>query len=432
LPVIVIMRIVKFTLFLLLVLIWKSLSLPGSEIDSRLDDNDFITRVIYKEVDYSFCFLSAADIRSTDSSLDFSFESRLLRAGRLKRLGFWRELFNPLGSSAGSNLFKEAAGLGKDYSIDSGGLYGLSFGVEKESGLSILFTDNLWIGGNYTIGSGPLFITAFLSTGNYNNTPSEDWTSDFPIVPVSNPIHLGLHSISEWNKFKLDYLGVLSGNSLYKAGSYNRIHIELLLKKLKLKGFGGITSSDFISTDLNLMEDKYFISLWIGLYPYRYWETILKFQYGEEHLPVLPVAFIPASGSSSIKLKYDNSKFLFTTELGQQFDFDSNGNESVENKFDSRIGVSGQLSAFIGFGFSSDFNSLTERRSEMELQGSKEGTDVELVFKYKEEIFEPVDEYKLRIKVDQKFGNGSAFFKVEIKEGWLLEGLSVGFKSVFE
>lgn len=431
-PVIVIMRIVKFTLFLLFVLSWKSLSLRGGEIDSRLDDYDFITRVIYREVNYSFCFLESLDIRSPDIKLDFSFESRLLRAGRLKRLGFWRELFNPLGSSAGSNLFNEAAGLGKDYSIDSGGLYGLSFGVEKELGVSILFTDNLWIGGNYTIGSGPLFITALLSTGKYKNTPFDDWTSDFPIVPESTPIHLGLHSIFEWNKFKLDYLGTLSGNSIYKAGSYNRLHIELLCGKLRFKGFGGITSPDFVSTDLNLTEDKYLLSFFIGIYPLRYWETIIKFQYSEEHLPVLPTAFIPASGGSSIKLKYDNSKFLFSTELGQQFDFDSNGNESVENKFDSRLGVSGQLSAFIGFGFSFDFDSLTERRSELELKGSKGGTDVELVFKYKEEIFEPVDEYKLRFRVDQKFSTGSVFFKVEIEKGWMLEGLSVGFKAVSE
>ncbi len=426
------MRIVKFTLFLLLVLIWKSLSLPGSEIDSKLDDYDFITRVIYREVDYSFCFLSATDIRTSDIDLDFSFESHLIKAGRLKRLGFWRELFNPLKVSAGSDLFRESPGLGKDYSWYSGGLYGLSLGVEKGSRLSILFSDNLWIGGNYTIGSGPFLITAFLSTVEYKKTPSDDWTSDFPIVPVSNPIHIGLHSILKWDKFKIDYLGALSGNSIYMVGSYNRLHIELHMKKLSFKGFGGITSPDFISTDLNLTEDKYFLSLLIGIYPTRYWDTILKFQYSEEHLPVLPIAFIPTSGSSSIKIKYDNSKFLFTTELGQQFNFDSNGTESVENKFDSRIGVSGQFSVFMGFGFSSDFDSLTERRFELNVGGSIRKTDVELAFKYKEEIFEPIDQYKLRLKVDQEFGTGSAFFKVEVGEGWLLEGLSVGFKAVFE
>ena len=425
------MRIKNITLFLLLVLIWKSLSLHGSEINGKLDDNDFITRIIYKEVDYSFCFLSGMDTRSSDIDLDFSFESRLIRAGRLKREGFWRELFNPLMVSAGSDLFRESPGLGKDYSLYSGGIYGLSCGDEKGPGLSILFTDNFWIGAHYTIGSDPFLMTAFLSTGKYNNNLSDDWTSDFPIVPVINPIHFGIHSIFEWGKFKIDYLGSLSGNTTYKSGSYNRLHIELLWKKLIFKGFGGISSPDFISTDVNLTEDKYFLSFWIGIYPHKYWETILKFQYSEEHLPVLPIAFIPTSGGSSLKIKYDNTKFLFITELGQQFDFDSNGTEYMENKFDIGIGVSGRLSTFANFGFSSDFDSFTERRFELNAGGSIRETGLELVYKYKEEIFEPVDQHTFRVRVDREFEAGSVFIKVEIGEGWVFDGLSAGFRTVF-
>jgi hypothetical protein len=409
----------------------KSIFLRGGEIYSKLDDNDFITRVIYKEVDYSFCFLSGMNIRSSDIDFDFSFESRLIRAGRLKREGFWRELFNPLRSSASSDLFRESPGLGKDYSWNSGGIYGLSYGGKKGLGLSFLFTDNLWVGGHYTIGSVPFLITAFLSTGKYDNNPSDDWTNDFPIVPVTNPIHLGLHSILGWNKLKIDYLGSLSGNTTYKAGSYNRIHIELLWEKVKIKGFGGISSPDFVSIDANLTEDKYFLSFQVGIYPHKNLETILKIQYSEEHLPVLPIAFIPSSGGSSLNIKYDNSKFIFSSGVGQQFEFDSNGSESVENKFDTRVGVSGKLSVFCSFGFSLDFDSLTERRFELNVGGSKRRTNVEFVFKYKEEIFEPIDQYRLRLKVDHEFGTGSVFLNIEIGEGWLLEGLSVGFKTVF-
>ena len=426
------MGIIKIIIFLFLLLYWKSIFLSGSEIYSKLDDNDFISRIIYTEVDYSFCFLSGRDIRSSDTEFDFSFESYLFRAGRLKREGFWRELFNPLGVSAASSLFRESPCLGKDYSYHSGGIYGLSYGVEKGAGLNILFADNLWIGGHYTIDSDPLLLTAFLSTGNYKISPSDEWTSDYPVLPVTDPIHFGIHSILNWNKFKIDYLGTLSGNTTYKSGSYNRIHIELFWGKLNFKGFAGKTSPDFISTDVKLTKEKFFLSFWVGIYPNKYWETVLKYQYSEEHPPVLPVAFIPTSGRSSLKIKYDNSKFIFSTELGQQFDFDSNGTESVENKFDARIGISGWLSASGSFGFSSDFNSLTERRFELSAGGSKRGTDVELVYKFKEEIFEPVDQHTFRVRVDQEFGTGSFFLKIEIGEGWLMEGLSVGYKSVFE
>ena len=426
------MRSYKFTIFLLPFLVWTSLSLSGSELNSKLDDNEFNKRVIYKGEIGSFCFLNGMDIRSSDIDLDFSFESRLIRVGRLKRMGIWRELFNPLGASAGSDLFRESSGLGKDYSWYSGGLYGLSLGAESGLSLNMFFTDSLWIGGNYTIGTGPFFLSAFVSLTEYENTASDDWTSDFPIVPVTNPVHLGIHSILEWSKYKIDYLGSLSGNTAYKAGSYNRLYIELLWKKLKIKGFGGISSPDFISTDVNLTKDKYLLSLWFAIYPHRHWEAVLKTSYSEEHKPVLPIAFIPSSGSSSIKIKFDNLRFLFSIEPGQQFNFDSNGNESVENKFDTRAGVSGKLSASVGFGVSSDFNSLTERRFEINAGGSIRKTDLELVYKYKEEIYEPVDQHTFRVRVDREFEAGSVFIKVEIGEGWVPEGLSVGYKSVFE
>ncbi len=425
------MGIIKFTLFFFIFLVLKIFLLRGSEIESRLDDNEFITRVIYREADYSFCLITDSDQDTSDTDLDFSFESRLIRAGRVKKEGFWREIFNPLKVSAGSDLFRESPGLGKDYSLYTGGPYGLSLGTEKGPGINVLFTSGFWIGGNYTIGSDHLLVRALVSITENVKTPSDDWTSDFPIVPVSNPIHMGLQSIFRWSNYKLDYLGVLSGNNIYKAGSYNRMYIELLWKKIKVKGFAGITDPDFITANVNLSKDKYLLSLWIGIYPVRYWETIIKTQYSEEHPPVLADAYLPTSGSSSIKIKYDNSNLLFSTEFGQQFNFDSDGEETVENKFDTRIGVSWLLSLFSGIGFTSDFDSLSERRFELELKCSLGKSDVELVYKYKEEIFEPVDQHTFQVRVNQKFNSGTAFCKVDLKEGWLLKGLTVGFKTIF-
>ncbi len=425
------MGIIKFTLFFFIFLVLKIFLLRGSEIESRLDDNEFITRVIYREADYSFCLITDSDQDRSDIDLDFSFESRLIRAGRVKKEGFWREIFNPLKVSAGSDLFREYPGLGKDYSLYAGGLHGLSLGTEKGSSINVLFADGFWIGGNYSIGSDHLSVTALVSITENVETPSDDWTSDFPIVPVSNPIHMGLQSIFSWNNFKLDYLGVLSGNNIYKAGSYNRMHIELLWKKIKIKGFTGITTPDFITANVNLSKDKYLLSLWIGIYPVKYWETIIKTQYSEEHPPVLAAAFLPGSGSSSIKIKYDNLNFLISTEFGQQFNFNSDGEGTVENKFDTGIGVSRLLSLFSGIGFTSDFDSLSERRLELELKCSLGKTDVELVYKYKEEIFEPIDQHTFWVRVNQEFSGGTAFCKVEVKEGWLLEGLTVGFITIF-
>lgn len=422
----------KFTIIFILFLVFPSLPLSGNELNSKLDDNEFVTRVIYRGGSFSFCFLNSVGTGNTDIDLDFSFDSRLIRAGRLKRMGIWRELFNPLGVAAGSNLFREPSVLGKDYSWYPEGLYGVSLGKERGLNFNMIFSDSFWIGGSYTIGFGSLLLSSFVSLTEYKKTVSDDWTDDFPILPETNPAHFGIHSILKWSKYKIDYLGSLSGNIAYKAGSYNRLYIELIWKKLKIKGFGGISSPDFVSTNADLTMQKYLLSLWLAIYPYKFLETVFKSKYSEEHIPVLPVAFIPSSGSSSIKVKYDNSKFILSTELGQQFSFDSNGDEAVENKFDTKAGISGQISASVGFGVSSAFNSLTERRFEINLGWSRGGANVYFVYKYKEEIFEPVDQHTLRVRVDQEFEAGSVFFKLEIGEGWEFDGLSAGFKTIFE
>ncbi|MDA3938814.1 MAG: hypothetical protein PF693_05840 [Spirochaetia bacterium] len=366
---------------------------------------------------------------SSEINTDFSFENNFIKIGRVQRLGIWRELYNPLGVSANSDLFKETIGFSKNYSLYSGGLYGFSMDLEEGTGFSFLFPDNPWLGGNYTISLDPFLIRVFASVSGALKTSSDDWTSTYSIIPETNPIHIGLNTIIKWDNFNIDYLGTLSGSSTYKSGIYNRLFLELYMGKLSIKSYGGITSPYFISTGVKLVEKRYLLSSWIELRPFRYWETTVKAEYSEDHIPVIPVSYIQTSGSTFFKLKYDNSKFIFRTELGQKFDFDNYGTESLENIFDVRLGFYSKLSLFIDYGFSFDFESIIERKIELNFKGNLKKTDVEIVLKHNETIYEPTYENILRFRLDQEFRNGSVFFKLEVGEDFQLEVFSIGFKT---
>lgn len=399
------------------------------EINSKLENNLFITRYLCKETEYSFGLINGFDIKNDETIVEFSFENKFIRAGRIKRLGVWRELFSPLGVSANSDLFSESAGFNNNYLFNKGGLYGLSLETEEGTGISLLFPDNLWLGANYTKALDFFTITAFTSASVYSNKPAEDWTSTYSVIPNTNPIHLGLHSIFQLPNFTLDYLGSLSGSSIYKSGSYNRLFFELFGRTIGLKGFGGIVSPYFINTNLKLSDTKYLLSLYFWLEILKNWELIFKTDYKEDHQPVLPVGYIPTSGASSAKLIYDNSTFIFSTELGQEFDFDIYGNENLENNINGRLGVSAKYSAFFYYNYTFDFDKIIKRKFEIQLKANFKNTDLEFVLKLGEEIYEPVNEKTLRFRVDQKLGTGDLFFKIKIEADFQIEEFALGFST---
>jgi len=403
--------------------------LAGLEINSKLENNIFITRSLFRESDYSLCLINGFDNKNSESIIDFSYENNFIKAGRIKRLGIWRELFNPLGVTANSDLFNESAGFDSNYLFNKGGLYGLSLEMEEGLGISLLFPDDLWLGGSYTLSSELFKTIAFISGSVNPNRAMEEWTSTYSIIPNTNPIHLGLRSVLQVPNFTLDYLGSLSGSSIYKTGSYNRLFFELFGKSISFKGFGGIISPYFINTDVQLSDTKYLLSLYLWIRLFKNWELAFKTDYQEDQKPVLPVAFVPTSGGSSAKLIFDNSLFIFSTNLGQNFNFDNYGNESLENNIDGKLGVSGKVSTFFYYGYTFNFERLIKREFEIQLKANLKYTDLELVLKHSEEIYEPINEKIFRFKIEQELEKGNVFLKIEIGNKFELEEFVIGFST---
>lgn len=420
---------VKKTIFYIIQLIICIIPIKAGDVDSKLENSIFISRYIYINEGYSFCLLNEFDIKSSEYIIDFSYKNKFIYAGRVKRLGVWRELYNPLTVSAASTLFSETIGFNTNYVFNKGGLYGLSLELDDGTGISFLLPDDLWIGASYTKTLDLMSLIGFLSVTSSSGNYSDSWTSLYPNIPESDPVHLGANYIFNWSCFTLDYLGSLSGSTIYKTGFYNRLFIELKGDLIDLKGYGGVISPYFIGSNLKRSDTRYLISLNMDLNLHKYWEAVFKTEYRRDHSPVLSVAYIPSSGNSSVKIKYDNSFFNISTKLGQKFNFDFYGTESVENSIEGNLGLSGNSSVFFDYGFFFDFDSILKRKFSLNLKTKIQKTDIELTLKHSEELYDPEDSNTLKLKVDHDFGTGNLYFKIEVGNEWEIEGLTIGFST---
>ena len=195
----------KILLLIIVIIIYNSNILGAVELDSILENSTFLTRYKKQSTDYSYMFLNSYNIKNRENIFDFSFETPFIKAGRIKKMGVWQELFNPLGSSANSDTFHETIGFEKDFSFNRKGLYGLSMDLKEGSGISILFPESIWLGGNYTFNTDPLYITLIASVSGLIRNSTDEWTSTYPNIPETIPMHIGLHSKYNYKSFKLDY-----------------------------------------------------------------------------------------------------------------------------------------------------------------------------------------------------------------------------------
>jgi len=417
-------------LLIIVIIIFNSKIWGAVELESKFENSIFITRYKKQIPDYSYMFLNSFNSKTRKDIFDFSFENTFIKAGRIKKRGIWKELFNPLGSTANSNALYENIGFEKDFSFTKKGLYGISLNLKDNTGISILFPDSLWLGGNYTFNINPLYFTFFASISRSTINSTDEWTSTYPIIPETIPMHIGLHSIYYCKIFKLDYLAALSGSTIYKSGNYNRFFLEISTDIFKLKALYGNVNPYFINPEGKSSTIHYHFSFWTQINLYKYWQTIIKSNYSKYQAPVLPVAYIPTKGSSSLRLIYDNSKFNFYTDFGQNFNYDYYGTEFVENSIDFKTGYSDLFILSGNFGLVFNFEYLIERKYELIIGLSIEKTDFNLSLKHIETSY-GVNQNSIRFKINTKLVKSNFYTKIEIGDNWKLENFTLGLKTEF-
>ncbi len=421
---------IKLLLIIIVIISYNSKMVDAVELDSILENSTFLTRYKKQSTDYSYMFLNSFNSKNRNDIFDFSFETPIIKVGRIKKMGIWKELFNPLNSTANSDIFHETIGFEKDFSFNRKGLYGLSLNLKEGTGISLLLPESIWLGGNYTFNTGPLDITLIASVSGLITNSTDKWTGTFPIIPETIPMHIGLHSIYNYKTFKLDYLAALSGSTIYKAGNFNRLFLEISTDTLNLKASYGEISPYFISPEGKSSTIHYHFSFWTQINLYKYWQTIIKSNYSKDQEPILPVAYIPAEGSSSLCLIYDNSKFNFYTDFGQNFNYDYYGTEFVENSIDLKAGYSNLFSISGSFGLVFNFKYLIERKYELILGLSIKKIDLNLSLKHIENSYE-ADQNLMRIKINTELVKGNFYTKIEIGDNWKPENFTLGLKTKF-
>ncbi len=397
-----------------------------------MDENIFNTRIIFDYNGYSACFITRADMENSELNLDVSVDSPLFRAGRVKKMGVWRELSNPLTAFAGSDIYLENPILDKNYERVGASRYGFSAGQKEGSSFNILFTDYLWIGASLSMKSDYIEMRGFASFTENNKIQDNGWFTEYPVIPGLNIIHLGLQSLVSLEYLKFDFLGLISGNPVFRAGYYTRLFTECKFNKLKIAGVAGLVSPDFISTSVDLTDDKYLLSLSLEIYPLNYMQIEIQSQYREAQLSVIPGVYIPCSGKTLFRTTFDNREYLFSTGLSQNFRFDKDGRMDVDNMFTIRTGLAGVISLFLNLNVSFDFRLIYERVFGAELKCNFPKTDVEFFYRFTEERTENKVQHILRFGIDQRIRVGSIFFKVEFVPGGSAESLSLGYRSVFD
>jgi hypothetical protein len=425
------MNSIKF-IYLIILLGFQIKLLDAIDIDSKLTDYKFITRTLVKTNEYSFSLIACFDIRETSPNFDFSYKSQLLKAGRLKKQGYWREIENPLSYSVKSNIFKELNILGNDFSMNTTGTNGIGLWVLEPVLLNIFFSENLWLSANCFFDLDPAFISVFIAGSDNKISISNDWASLYPFPTKSNPVHIGVNLKVKNNSLNIDYLGVMSGSHGYQKGFYNRLMFEIPGEILNIKSLFGLTNPSFLDSGGSLAKNMYLTNLWIGFFPFKNWSIELELEYKESHKPVVPPEFIPSSGSSFLRTKFNNSLLLLDIKFNQKFSFDFYGELAVDNSFQTRLGLLGQFSLFFDYNFSFNFNSLTEKKVELELKGRAGDTNIDLIFQYKEEIFVLVDVYKFNVRIEQEFPKGNIFCSIGLGNELLLDSFTLGINTNIE
>ena len=199
---------------------------------------------------------------------------------------------------------------------------------------------------------------------------------------------------------------------------------------MNLKALYGEVSPYFISPDGKSSTIHYLLNFWAELFFTKYWKTIIKSNYSKEQEPILPVAYIPTDGNSSLKLIYDNLKFNFYTYFGQNFNYDYYGTEFVENSIDLKAGYSNLFSISGSFGLVFNFKYLIERKYELKLGLSIEKTDFDLTLKRIENSYK-TDQNLMRIKINTVLGKGTFYTKMEIGDNWKPENFTLGLRTEF-
>ncbi len=226
-----------------------------------LEDTTFSLRYTFSANYWSLYVSEYFDPGNNLGLPDFSFNSDKIKAGRLLQEGIWKELFNPFGFMADSEVYYSKKGIESDVTKGPGGIYGFSLIIPGGVSVHSFLYPSFHTGAEMEILKGPGLCLAWygsVSAPRYSN--SDEWISPLPELSVSEPVHagIGISFIGDIPFIKL--VVFLSGNKYFRPDIFSRLYWNLQFGCIDMYGLTVYAGRDYILPAGTPVKDKLLLS----------------------------------------------------------------------------------------------------------------------------------------------------------------------------
>lgn len=242
----------------ILLLTYKTgFALESIKVSSFLENEESVIEAVFVFDVYSIYLSDCLDTVSFSINPGFSFNSGNLKAGRIKKDGIWRELLNPFGYSAGSQVYSAEENITEDFSPGSGGDYGIFLRLPADAGFSAVFSPYLWIGVEKEVLVNESFrITGFLSCLENEISLRDEWIADSTELYLSKPVHCGIRTTTALRSVSADSVIFVSGNRYFRSEIFSRLFVKLEKKNISLDILYVFAGKDFILPGGESVEER--------------------------------------------------------------------------------------------------------------------------------------------------------------------------------
>ncbi len=289
------------------------------------DENYEVSAVLFSDY-YSVFLMSSCSSLNMEETLDFSFDSDRLKAGRLILSGVWLEITNPFGYSAGSEVYTEPDGVECDFSTDNGGFYG--FYADLPFGVDILFMDRrgLWAGAaKRVILNDVLSVCAYIKISDKKERKEDAWIVPDGFIPVSAPLYTGAEIAAVKDSFSSGLLLIISGGRYVVPGYFVRFHGHLDSEHVAADQLFVYSDGRYVPGGNVFERNRIEVSSRVMWVPSGIFSFTAASGYREKYPGAFPSVYIEKELDFSLSSRITPGSFIFTVKGSRSVNYEESG-----------------------------------------------------------------------------------------------------------
>jgi len=293
---------------------------------AAMDDETYNASVSFYNDFYSVFFLGSCRSPDMKETLDYSFDSDRLKAGRLDLSGVWLEITNPFGYSAGSEVYAEQDGADCDFSTDKGGSYGLY--ADLPFGVDILFMNRrgLWAGAAERVILNEVFsVCAYIKISDKEERSEDDWIITDGFIPVSAPVYAGAEIAAVKDSFSSGLLLFISGGRYVVPGYFARFHVHLDSEHFTADQLFVYSDGRYVPGGNIFERNRIEVSSRVMWVPSGIFSFTAASGYLEKYPGAFPSVYIEKKLDFSLSSRITAGSFVFTAKGARSVNFEESG-----------------------------------------------------------------------------------------------------------